>query len=100
MNEKAFSVIKLIQSQQLSFDHWEILDVCQSTKQMFGTNFDFELVGKWIILFFDTAEEVLSLFNLNILPQPSMVLKTHYGKETAIYCYPCDDNSSHFLLSL
>lgn len=97
MNKSIFSLIQLIQTEQMDFSRWEILDGCSSTKQMFGTIFNFELIGKWMLLYFDTNEEVLHLTNRNPLPQPSMVLRTKYGSETMIYFYPCDDDSSHFL---
>lgn len=97
MNESVFYVLQLIQSQQLPFDRWDVLESCQSTKQMFGTNLDFTLEGKWMILYFDTNKEALELFNDNILPAPTMVLKTRYGAETCIYFYPCDDDACHRL---
>lgn len=96
MNESIFSLIQLIQTEQINFSRWEILDGCSSTKQMFGTIFDFKLINKWFLLYFDTNEEVLELTNRKILPQPTMVLRTRYGKETMIYFYPCDNIFSLF----
>lgn len=97
MNENAFYTLQLIQSQQLPFSKWDIFEDCSSTSMMFGTIFDFELVGKWLVLYFDTNKEVLDFTNNMILLQPTMVLRTRYGKETCIYFYPCDEKATHCL---